>query len=176
MESEVEVKPRRGAGRPATRDNYTLEMADKMVEWFKARRNPIKHNVDNYGRDFPYVSDFPSFYGFASEIEVSEETMLRWKEEHDSFEDAWNRCKSHERAAVVNVGMAGLGGKFLDLYVKTQLGWMPKEETDGRMPTLVIAGQAYVAPGIESAKPVDIESAMVAEKKELQEESNEETV
>ena len=99
-----------GAGRPKVNDPYTLQTARDMVAWFKERENPVKDNIDNYGRNFPIVKDFPSFYGFASKLGISMETMLEWKEEHDSFADAWRRCKSSEAAAIVNVGMAGLGG------------------------------------------------------------------
>lgn len=77
------------------------------------------------------ATEFPTFQGFANEINVNTDTLHEWKKEHKEFSEAYTHAKElQEKIWLVNA-MGGLyNAQFAQFFGKNCLGYKDKQELE----------------------------------------------
>lgn len=123
------------AGRPT---KYNKKYCEEIIEYFnKPPQNCMyKEEYFNNGQiksKTPIITavEFPTFQGFANEINVNIDTLHEWKEKHIEFSEAYTRAKQlQEKIWLVNA-MGGLyNAQFAQFFGKNCLGYKEKQELE----------------------------------------------
>ena len=123
------------AGRPT---KYNEKYCKEIINYFnKPPQNCMyKEEYFNNGSlksKTPIITatEFPTFQGFANEINVNIDTLHEWKEKHIEFSEAYMRAKQlQEKIWLVNA-MGGLyNAQFAQFFGKNCLGYKDKQELE----------------------------------------------
>lgn len=129
-----------GLGSPKVQFNYTNDIPDAMVAWFKERENPVTYETDKAGRVTPKGGEVPTFTGFASTLGVSRKTLEGWTKGHKGFKVAWDWCKEIGIAACYKI-LSEVPGSFkgVEMILKYEFG-VGMEGGMAEMTTIVLCG------------------------------------
>ena len=122
-------------GRPS---KYKEEYCEKILEYFK--KTPYKTEYkEEYFADgslkskVPIITatEFPTFQGFADEIEVHIDTLNEWCKVHEEFSEAYMRAKQlQEKIWLVNSMQNLYNAQFAQFFGKNCLGYRDKQEIE----------------------------------------------
>lgn len=122
-------------GRPS---KYKEEYCEKILEYFK--KTPYKTEYkEEYFVDgslkskVPIITatEFPTFQGFADEIEVHIDTLNEWCKVHEKFSEAYMRAKQlQEKIWLVNSMQNLYNAQFAQFFGKNCLGYRDKQEIE----------------------------------------------
>ena len=108
--AERKREPRPGEGRPT---KYKKEYCAAIVKYFAESEN------------------FPTYAGFAVEIEVDISTLERWADNYKEFCGAYARAKAIQEAKLVSGAMQNkYNSQFAQFFAKNNLGFRDKTEQD----------------------------------------------
>jgi len=116
---EQPKKSRKGVGGRPTK--YKPEYCQKIIDYFSIDVEEYKSGEKKY----------PTFIDFAHSINVSDESMNRWKEKYPEFRGAYKKAKKLLESFFIQAGMQGaVNTTFAIFYSKNCLGWKDKQEID----------------------------------------------
>lgn len=84
---------------------------------------------------FRNAKDFPTFEEFAGEvIDVDEQTLQNWKEEHPQFRTAYAKCLTIQKGRLVKGGVSGKYNAAFSKFIAVNChGMTDKSENDSKM-------------------------------------------
>jgi hypothetical protein len=108
--AERKREPRPGEGRPI---KYKQEYCKQLITYFEE------------------AEGFPTYAGFAVEIEVDTSTLERWADRYKEFCGAYARAKAIQEAKLVSGAMQNkYNSQFAQFFAKNNLGFRDKTEQD----------------------------------------------
>lgn len=134
-------------GRP---EKYKPEYCKKMIEFFSIEPNKVTKVITNGKNDYYkeeeklIPNDLPTFEKFAQLLDVSVDSMMRWRDKHKKFRVAYEKCKAMQKHILVVNGLSGLYASNFAIFVATNFTEMrSKNETDvtsGGQPIPILGG------------------------------------
>lgn len=133
--------------KPVTREHYKTgrptkykeEFCEQIIEYF--RREPTttvyKTEYDKAGNvkgEIPIVmtTEFPTFQGFADDLDVSMDTLNEWGRIYPAFSDSYARAKAlQERIWLINSMDNRYNSQFAQFFGKNCLGYKDRTELSG---------------------------------------------
>lgn len=95
---------------------YRPDYAAQMLEWFRARAD---------GRDYP------TFELFADSIDVTDDTLKNWCENHPRFRNAYTRCQNIQKGVLLRGGVLDVFNANIVKFVAENChGMREKTETE----------------------------------------------
>jgi hypothetical protein len=107
-------------GRPT---KYKPEYCEKIIEYFS--RSPYVEN--SKGEKKP--NDLPYFAEFASQIDVSFETLLEWTKKHSEFSDSYKRAAELQKFFLIQNTLLGLYNSTFAIFTAKNITDMRNVET-----------------------------------------------
>jgi hypothetical protein len=122
-------------GRPT---KYKPEYCEKIIEYFNVQPQQVVykrtyHSDGKLKSEEPIVlpQQFPTFQGFAHEIDVDMNTLTGWRENIKEFSVAYSRAKAlQEKIWLVNSVGNLYNSQFAQFFGKNCLGYKDKTETE----------------------------------------------
>lgn len=122
-------------GRPT---KYKPDYCDSVIAYFTIPPQQTVYKETYYANGQlkskePVVlaNQFPTIYGFASEIGVNKDTIYQWIKDHKEFSDAFTRAQELQHNIWLVNGMGGqYNSQFAQFFGKNCLGYKDKVEAD----------------------------------------------
>ncbi len=122
-------------GRPT---KYKEEYCDKIIEYFRIEPTKTDYKEEYYNNGTlksktPVITAeiFPTFQGFADELDVSIDTLNEWCKVHPEFSEAYTRAKALQERIWLQNAMSGLyNPQFAQFFGKNCLGYKDKQELE----------------------------------------------
>lgn len=123
------------AGRPT---KYKKEYCEAMVAYFdRAPQQTVYkrtyHSDGQLKSEEPVVlaQQLPTFQGFAHELGVHADTLLKWTKRHSDFLEAYLRAKNlQENIWLVNAMSGQYSAQFAQFFGKNCLGYRDRREAE----------------------------------------------
>ena len=133
-------------GAPTT---YRPEYCQAIIKYFGGADSwDINTDAKGSSKAIP-SSKLPTFERWAAEMGVGQRTLLDWRDRYPEFADAYETAKSLQKAFLMELGAAGVGGHTLALMLRTNHGMKDApEENDDNKPLEIRIVKA-VKPGSE---------------------------
>jgi hypothetical protein len=123
-------------GRPT---KYKKKYCKMMIDYFNKQDFEVVLVKDGnkQEKEIEIPAKFPTFEGFAIEINVHRETLLNWCKEFPEFFDTYKRCQGYQKRILIENGLRGnyncLFAKFVainatDMREKTEMDITSKGE------------------------------------------------
>ena len=135
------------AGRPT---KYKPEYCARMIKYFDIKPSYVSKIITTGKNDYRkeeeklLPSDLPTFEGFASQLDVTVDTLAYWATKHKKFSGAYKKCKELQKKILVANGLSGLYVSNFAIFVATNFTDMRhKTETDvtsGGKPVALLGG------------------------------------
>lgn len=112
----------------------------EMLRYFRAAfeamlANPVERIRTRQG-DVRFVRppiSPPTIAGFGARCGISGPTLLRWREKHEEFSEAWDLCMDLQQAVLLELGLHGAyDSRFLGLAAKNLMHWQERVEQTQR--------------------------------------------
>jgi len=123
------------AGRPT---EYKEEYCNQIIQYFKKppfntiyKREYFQNGELKSETPILVANEFPTFQGFADEIDVNIDTLHEWKKIHIKFSEAYTRAKAlQEKIWMIN-GMQNLyNSQFAQFFGKNCLGYKDQQSIE----------------------------------------------
>lgn len=122
----TEDKPKHPGGRPS---KYKPEFIPQMIDFFSIE--PSRMEEGHMGAMVERPNRLPTFERFASNIDVTVDTLLNWNKSFPEFLGAYKKCKQMQKDFMVQNGMSGLFNAAFTKFVAINITDMvDKSEVD----------------------------------------------